>query len=333
MLGQSVRARKRRRTRFPYLWATLLIHHASAQNTSKRGFAYVGDTHASDNSLLTSSKSPLSWYYNWSPYPPSQVPSHNLEFIPLIHGIQEAQSTQTSQAIKNLPSSSTHLLSFNEPDGSTSSGGSNISPEDAARAYMDHIAPYRNGNRKWNISHPSTTGSPNGLDWLRRFNSSCYDIDSKRGCPTDFIAAHWYGAFDGLASWLGTLNEFYNTNTSRNPPLKIWVTEMALPQADVRATMNMMNQSLPYLDKLEYLERYAWFGAFRTNDANEWTGDSVALFDGGGGLTELGALFLGGEANGFTEGQKGEAGAVLLSVSWSLMSTLFVAALLLSSYW
>ncbi|KAF2034043.1 hypothetical protein EK21DRAFT_97822 [Setomelanomma holmii] len=305
----------------------LLADNAYAQS-SKRGFAYIGDTHASDNRLLSSS-SPLKWYYNWSPYPNTAlIPSDSLEFIPMVHGIDSTQTPQTEQVIHNLPKSSTHLLSFNEPDGTTNSGGSSITPDDAAKAYLDYVVPYRNGSRggrNWKISHPSTTGSPNGLNWLRSFNTSCYKLDPKNGCPTDFVAAHWYGAFDGLASWLGTLDEFYNTNSSRNNPVKIWVTEMGLPQQSASNTVGMMNQTLPYLDKLEYLERYAWFGAFRTDDANEWTGDGVALFDGDGGLTELGALYMG---NGYKKGQKGqgESAALGLKASLELMSAMVVCA-------
>ncbi|KAJ4373381.1 hypothetical protein N0V83_003676 [Neocucurbitaria cava] len=324
----SQRHRHKRHSRQILPFASLLAFFtttALAQD-SKRGFAFNGDTHVSDNSLLTTSNSPLKWYYNWSPYPNSNLVALNtLEFIPMIHGIDATQDSRTETVIKNIPQSSTHLLSFNEPDGSQGSGGSAISPEDAAKAYIDYVVPFRTGEkggRKWKISHPSTTGSPNGLNWLRDFNTSCYEIDSQNGCPIDFIAAHWYGAFGGLAAWLGSLDEFYNTNdSSREVPLKIWVTEMALPQQSAENTVQMMNQTLPYLDKEQYVERYAWFGAFRTNDANEWTGDGVALFDDDGGLTALGALYMGG---GFQEGQKGqgEDAAAGLSVSVGLMVAL-----------
>lgn len=293
------------------LGALLLSSLATTQaQDSKRGFAFIGDSHAPDNKLLTSSNSPLAWYYNWSPYPNTNlIPTGSLEFIPMIHGIDATEDGRTEEVIKGLDKSSTHLLSFNEPDGTTGSGGSSISPEDAARAYINYVVPFRDGKkggRNWKISHPSTTGSGNGLEWLRSFNSSCYDIDPENGCPTDFIAAHWYGAFDGLAGWLGTLNEFYNANSTNDVNLKIWVTEMGLPQQSTEATVQMMNQTLPYLDSLDYVERYAWFGAFRTDDANEWTGDGVALFNDDGGLTELGALYMG---SSFTEGQKGEGSA------------------------
>jgi len=288
------------------VYLSLLTSPSLAQSPSKRGLASI-DTHESDIRLLSSTPSPLSWYYNWSPYPNTgQIPADRMEFVPMIHGIDATKSPQTERVISGLPQSSTHLLSFNEPDGTTGSGGSSIKPEDAAKAYIDFVVPFRDGKsggRKWKISWPVTTGSPNGLAWLRAFNSSCYSIDARNGCPADFVAAHWYGAFDGLAAWLATLNEFHNTNSTRNSPLGIWLTEWALPQQDAQATTQMMNQSLGYLDGAAYVERYAWFGAFRTDDANKWTGDGVALFDDEGGLTGAGALYLGGE---FEKGQKGE---------------------------
>ncbi|KAF2715664.1 glycoside hydrolase family 128 protein [Pleomassaria siparia CBS 279.74] len=309
--------------------APSLIRLANAQN-QKRGIAYLGDTHKPDNNLLLRDGSPLSWYYNWSPYPATQqIPATELEFTPLIHGLDEAQDPHTKTAINDLPTSSQRLLTFNEPDGTTDSGGSSISPEDAAKAYIEHIAPYRSGNsRNWNISHPSVTGSPRGLEWLREFNTSCYEIDEKNGCPTDFIAAHWYGAFDGLKGWLSSLDDFYNGNRSDSKPnLKIWVTEMALPQQGTDATVAMANETLPYLDGLDYVERYAWFGAFRANDANEWTGGSVALFGDDGELTKIGALYLNGK-----EGEKGQgedSGARGLRPSCEVMVAIVVGAIML----
>lgn len=317
MINTHNHPRSRRRM-VTFITLALLSTSTSAQK-SKRGFAYIGDTHVSDNKLLSSSSSPLSWYYNWSPYPNTAlIPADSLEFVPMIHGIDSTQGSQTERAISSLPQSSTHLLSFNEPDGTKDSGGSAIKPEDAARNYIDYVVKYRTGEkgggRKWKISHPATTGSGNGLNWLREFNTSCYKINQQSGCALDFVAAHWYGAFDGLASWVATLDEFYNKNQSRNPPLKIWITEMALPQQSAENTQGMMNASLPYLDKLENVEKYAWFGAFRTDDSNAWTGKGVSLFDGDGGLTALGALYMGG---GYMKGQKGPGESAAAAVKTS----------------
>ena len=285
--------------------------------TTKRGISMLGDDHRSDWSLLTSPGSPLSWYWNWSPYPASPSLVSTLQFVPQIHGIDNIEAN-VAQAL-SLPENCTHLFTFNEPDGTTGSGGSSISPEDAAKAYIKNILPLRKGNGgRFLVSHPATTGSPNGLEWLRDFNTSCYKEAPKTGCPSDFIAAHWYGAFDGLTGWIEQLDTYYNTNTSRATPLKIWITEVAIPQVDEEATVQMMNDTLPWLEGKDVVEKYAWFGMFRTDESNSWTGEEVAMFGKDGALTELGALYMNGvEVNGtssagqgeevFTEGQKGEA--------------------------
>ncbi|KAF5022857.1 hypothetical protein F66182_5090 [Fusarium sp. NRRL 66182] len=273
----------------------------SIELSSKRGLAYHGDEHESDNSLLTSNNSEIAWYYTWSLWPSDQIGS-SLTFLPLIHGLDDASDSDLESRLNRLPESSTHLLTFNEPDGETDTGGSAISAQEAAQAYLEYIVPLRSWtnsrSREWSISHPSVTGSPRGLEWLREFNESCYDIDDD-GCPTDFIAVHWYGDATGLENWLQTLREFYDEIA---PDAPFWITEMALPQADEDATFSMMNESLSSLDERDDVEAYAWFGAFRADDANEWTGDSVSLFDHDGGLTRLGAAYLGGEENGFEEG-------------------------------
>ena len=290
--------------------ALAIVTSTSAQSNSKRGVSVLGDDHNSDWSLLTSGESPLSWYWNWSPWPTNSALVSDLNFIPQIHGIGNLIA-DVAQA-KTIPKNSTHLMAFNEPDGTTDSGGSSISPEDAAKAYIEHIRPLRKSEGgRFLVSHPATTGSSSGLDWLRGFNSSCYDLNPSDGCPLDFITAHWYGDFDGLVSWLGQLDEFYNDNssTSSQTPLKIWITELALPQQDEETTLQMMNQTLLYLDKLDIVERYAWFGMFRRDESNEWTGKEVALFQNDGGLTKLGATYLNGAGGTvtFREGQKGTA--------------------------
>ncbi|KAH6654148.1 hypothetical protein BKA67DRAFT_517532 [Truncatella angustata] len=316
------------------LLLTALCPTGHATESSKRGLAYTGDSNEADLNLLVSAQSPISWYYTWSLNQASGT-NNTVAFVPLIHNTDDASNSNLNSLLSALPSSSTHVLSFNEPDGTTDSGGSSIEPEDAAQSYLDHIAPLRtSGSRSWNISWPSVTGSTQGLDWLQRFNESCYDLDPD-GCPMDFVAVHWYGDFSGLASWLGTLQNFYVANATdpdAAKDLKFWITEMALPQQDEDATVSMMNQSLSYLDGLDYIESYAWFGAFRSDDSNEWTGSSVALFDDDGGLTEVGSLYLGGEENGFAKGTKGEgdsaASGMLVSTSTLMVTGLVMMTML-----
>ncbi|KAI1274891.1 glycosyl hydrolase catalytic core-domain-containing protein [Xylaria sp. FL0933] len=303
---------------------------AQSQPAPKRGMAYISnsDSHNADYDTLLSSKSPIDWYFTWSPVAaPSDIFPDNaqsrIEFVPALPSTDNLDDNIA--ALDKLPSSSKHLFTFNEPDGSTDSGGSDISPDDAAKAYIEKIVPLRD---RFQISHPSVTGSSRGLDWLNDFNSSCWDIDPDNGCPTDFVTAHFYGEFQGVSSWLDQLAKWYNQSGSGlSDDLRIWVKELALPQADQDTTFAMMNQTLPYLDQLDYVEKYAWFGAFRPKEANQWTGDGVALFQSDGGLSELGSYYLGGEANGFEAGQQGNSSGgsgngglrTSLSVLWVLI--------------
>ncbi|EXJ54471.1 hypothetical protein A1O7_09811 [Cladophialophora yegresii CBS 114405] len=293
------------------------LPYCIAQSTNstfpKRGLCYIGtDSSERDASIFTHENSPLTWYYNYSPWPgpSSSLARWTTEFVPMVHSASDAHAAvDTIQSILNgslnvgiasSPSSRRgnhiqHVLTFNEPDGDTSSGGSDSSPSHAAQVWLDTIAPLRAPPYNLRVSLPATTGSGRGLEWLRDFNASCYRLNRMAGCAFDFVAAHWYGDFVGLSSWLGQLREVY-------PDKPIWVTEFAIPSVTDDETEAFMNQSLPYLDGLDYVDRYSWFGAFREDEANEWTGDAVSLFDRHGGLTDLGALWMGGLQNGFEEG-------------------------------
>ena len=96
---------------------------------------------------------------------------------------------------------------------------------------------------------------------------------------------------------------------------------------DGRAVPAFMSQALPYLDALEYVQQYAWFGTFRNDDANKWTGDGVSLLDGHGRLTALGAEYMGGEQGGFEEGMGGGAAGVRFSLSLVVVVSLIVGLL------
>ena len=279
---------------------------------SKRGISFIPDTPASDYDILLSSESsPVTWYYTWSPRPAPEDhifpwgAREDIEFVPTLHSIGDGDLVKDIEKLDNVTSASKHLFTFNEPDGDTESGGSAITPREAAEAYIEHIVPLR---KRFRISHPSTTGSERGLQWLRDFEAECRKIDSENGCPTDFIVAHWYGDLQGLIWWLGELVNLYGEgkygfNSEHDP--EIWIKELGIPGAPSEANFVMMEQALPYLDKLDYVKSYAWFGTFRPQDANNWTGTGVALFQEDGGLTDVGALYLGGEVNGFQVGDKG----------------------------
>ena len=305
---------------------------ASNSTYPKRGLCYVATSHSeSDSSLFTRPSSPLTWYYNYSPWPGpgSALSAWPTDFAPMIHDVSSAASSVgtllsilngTAQipisGVLNGANTIQNVLTFNEPDGTTSSGGTSSSPSSTAKSWLQYLAPLRREPYNLKLSLPATTGSQQGLTWLKQFNTSCFSLNKTHGCEFDFVATHWYGDFVGLQSWLSGIHALY-------PAYPVWLTEFDVPSVSVNETGVFLNQSLPYLDSLSYVERYAWFGAFRENDANGFTGDAVSLLDKKGGLTGVGGTWMGGAADGFevgtsASGSENGAGAVRIEL-WLAM--------------
>jgi hypothetical protein len=81
-------------------------------------------------------------------------------------------------------------------------------------------------------------------------------------CEVDFIPAHWYGNFQGLASHLGQVNGTYQ-NISET-----WVTEFACAGCTLEESQSFANQSFEYLDRVSAVGEYSYFGAFRSSVSN-----------------------------------------------------------------
>lgn len=56
-------------------------------------------------------------------------------------------------------------------------------------------------------------------------------------------------------------------------------------------TESFYNTTIAYLDGLSYVERYSWFGAFRSDVSN--VGPNGAMLDAAGKLTHIGKWYLG----------------------------------------
>jgi hypothetical protein len=178
---------------------------ALAQTTSsKRGLVFIPNSkHPEDNYVWDSSSSDLTWYYNYGVDPSavfSNVSQSDFEFVPMLWG---APSTTTDTAfldeVKSLISGGrniSHVLSFNEPDGTTSTGGSNVDAELAATVWIRELEPLRDLGVK--LGAPAVTGAQTGFTWLENFFTAC-----DGNCTVDFIPIHWYGDFSGLASHIG----------------------------------------------------------------------------------------------------------------------------------
>lgn len=71
-------------------------------------------------------------------------------------------------------------------------------------------------------------------------------------------------------------------------------------------TEAFFNTTLEYLDRLDYVARYSWFGAFRSDVSN--VGPSGAMLDAEGELTDLGAWYLGRAGTGVRGAAAGRNG-------------------------
>lgn len=217
----------------------------------------------------------------------------------------------------------THVLGFNEPDGCTS-GGSCVPADTAAAVWKQQFEPLK---RDFNVSlgAPAVTGATTGFTWLQNFFTACAALASNSttnttaSCEVDFIPAHWYGNFEGLASHIGQINGTYPNISS------IWVTEFADNDVSLTDSQSFANESFAYLDRLTYIGRYSYFGAFRSDVSN--VGPNAAFLTSKGKLTDIGSWYLGGAAtnnvpsaaSGGVAMSLGSLACVVASLAWSLL--------------
>ncbi|KAH8886451.1 hypothetical protein GQ53DRAFT_875619 [Thozetella sp. PMI_491] len=237
---------------------------------SKRGLAWP-TTNVDNPSVFDSSR--ISWLYNWSP---NATPNSPQEFIPM----QWNENDIGSLAAKAAKTTSRTVLVFNEPERGDQA---NMTPEHAADLWMQWIEPLRKSGIR--CGSPGISSAPEGPAWLIKFLSLIH----ARGGDVDFYAFHWYGE---------TLGQFYDYIWSAYYQIgatkPVWITEFAstnwddnnpLPQDHLE---DFVRQSVQYLDTLDWVERYAWFGAMR--DVGH-VGRNAALLDGNGQLTNLGKIY------------------------------------------
>ena len=71
----------------------------------------------------------------------------------------------------------------------------------------------------------------------------------------------------------------------------MWITEYNLPNADLDDTQSFYKTSAEYFDRLDSVERYSPFAAFRSDVSN--VGPNAAMLNRDGELTDIGAWYLG----------------------------------------
>ena len=76
------------------------------------------------------------------------------------------------------------------------------------------------------------------------------------------------------------------------------MTEYAFANQDLDTTELFFNQTIDYFDKEDYIQRYSYFGAFRSKVSN--VGPDVVFLNNKGKLTNIGSLYLGFGETGVT---------------------------------
>jgi len=167
------------------------------------------------------------------------------------------------------------------------------------------------------------SSSQGGTEWLDSFIAQC------ENCTYSFLATHFYGqSFSSLQSYLTTLHSKY-------PSYPIWLTEFGFPQVSSAAVVASLNETIAFLDSTEWVARYAYFPIFRSGEGNAFIGQTGAVWDENGDITEVGKVWLGlnetpsvlGNGSNTTSG--GNGGMVVETLSWCFTAALLASILLL----
>ncbi|KAI9847144.1 MAG: hypothetical protein M1838_001001 [Thelocarpon superellum] len=223
--------------------------------SKKRGLAY---NDASLTGGFGGSGSQVSWAYNWASS--TSGLSDDYEYVPMLWGTSsDKTSSWSSVASAAIKAGSKHLLAFNEPDNA---GQANISPEEAAAGYKQFMQPFA-GQAQLGAPAVTNAGSPAGLAWLESFLGLCTD------CQIDFVPIHWYDS----ATNFGYFKEYVESAYKAGGNRPLWITEFgASGSTDEQNTF--LQDVMPWLDSLNYVQRYAYFGCF---DGNLVDGSSPSL--------------------------------------------------------
>jgi hypothetical protein len=79
--------------------------------------------------------------------------------------------------------------------------------------------------------------------------------------------------------------------STRFPNKNLWITEYGYNDQPLSTTQSFFNSSAAFFDQTPYIERYSYYGAFRSTVSN--VGPNAAMLDASGQLTDIGSWYLG----------------------------------------
>jgi hypothetical protein len=218
----------------------------------------------------------VGWHYNWmAAWKGRDI--KGVEYVPMI--FKENEWTARALDSVKVPKSkmeSSPLLGYNEPDAKAQG---NMSVDDALELWPA----LEKTNRR--LGSPATVHPDNA--WMKAFMEGVEEKELR----VDFICVHWYGELDA-GKFIRRMEQVHKLY--KKP---IWITEFAIADWSAKSlkdnkhsprdVLKFMKDVLPELEKLDFVERYAWFPG-KPGDAR--LGNS-ALFDKDGELTKLGEFY------------------------------------------
>jgi Glycosyl hydrolase catalytic core len=215
------------------------------------------------------------WFYNWTPRVPEGAP-RGIPFIPMVNKYKGNEQIVISAETSAKSGKVNELLCFNEPDQKKQG---DMTVQEALDAW-----PLLQ-KTKLRLGSPACVHPDN--EWMKSFMAQAKKLELK----VDFVCIHSYGA-PNAAAFINRLEAIYKLY--KKP---IWITEFAVGDWSAKSPaenqhkpddiLKYMKDVLPELDKLDFIERYAWFPA---GVSSAPLGTS-ALWDATDKLTPLGECY------------------------------------------
>lgn len=223
----------------------------------------------------------VSWFYTWEPKNYWFATPPGKQYVPMIWGTKHIGATYFEQA---KATGTNILLGFNEPDIQEQS---NITPAQAIDLWPLFEATGMRLGSPAQAHDPSVPGS-----WLEQFLAG----NGTYTPHVDFIAVHWYGSnFNADTSVLELRNFLQRVYDKYQKP--IWLTEYGLAiywpaysDASINVMAEFATKSVPMLESLEFVERYAWF-ALPPWSYDGTTHSRMSLYNLDGSPTAVGAAY------------------------------------------
>lgn len=227
-----------------------------------------------------------SWTYNWGNGAES-LP--NMEYAPMSWGTGGATTEAVFQ--QRAKKQVTHMMGFNESDNCNDQSG-----QYGGLCQIEVAVPAFGNLRRVGLRMVSPSPRENGpFTWLKDFRDEARNQD----VSYDVLGVHWY-------DWGGnpvntpfedpekifTRFKNYLDRVYKEHGLPIWLTEFnANPNRDASVQLGFLQLALPYLESLDYIERYDYFVPMPSVAGDRDDIEFGKFFDEQDNITPLGIFY------------------------------------------